>query len=217
MRAQVRQALTEYCILPLGSQFIHERAPYIKTLLLYGAEKTGKTLMAQVSDCARGAELACTQHKGGRLGESASEVSGSSNPRSPPPRATRLPGGVPTFPPLPFIFSPHLTASSSASSPGCSCNSLLMHPPPSPPLFCFGPLTPLQSIANLSGANFFDISPRNTDGKYPGKNVAMMIHMVFKVGPRDWARGRRTRGRSMSAPRQHRREHAWPRPYRCRP
>lgn len=38
-----------------------------------------------------------------------------------------------------------------------------------------------QAIANLSGSNFFDISPRNTDGKYPGKNVAMMIHMVFKV------------------------------------
>lgn len=38
-----------------------------------------------------------------------------------------------------------------------------------------------QAIANLSGANFFDISPRNTDGKYPGKNVAMMVHMVFKV------------------------------------
>ncbi|KAG2497810.1 hypothetical protein HYH03_004081 [Edaphochlamys debaryana] len=82
--AQVRQALTEYCILPLGSQFIHERAPYTKSVLLYGAEKTGKTLMA-------------------------------------------------------------------------------------------------QAIANLSGSNFFDISPRNTDGKYPGKNVAMMVHMVFKV------------------------------------
>lgn len=82
--AQIRQALTEYCILPLGSQFLHERAPYTKTLLMYGAEKTGKTLMA-------------------------------------------------------------------------------------------------QAIANLSGSNFFDISPRNTDGKYPGKNVAMMIHMVFKV------------------------------------
>lgn len=39
----------------------------------------------------------------------------------------------------------------------------------------------MQAIANLSGANFFDLSPRNTDGKYPGKNVNMMIHMVFKV------------------------------------
>lgn len=30
LSAQVRQALTEYCILPLGSQYIHERAPYVK-------------------------------------------------------------------------------------------------------------------------------------------------------------------------------------------
>jgi hypothetical protein len=36
-------------------------------------------------------------------------------------------------------------------------------------------------VANLSGANLFDLSPRNTDGKYPGKNVNMMVHMVFKV------------------------------------
>ena len=39
----------------------------------------------------------------------------------------------------------------------------------------------MQAVANLSGANLFDLSPRNTDGKYPGKNVTMMIHMVFKV------------------------------------
>jgi hypothetical protein len=44
----------------------------------------------------------------------------------------------------------------------------------------------LQAVANLSGANLFDLSPRNTDGKYPGKNVNMMIHMVFKVGVNTW-------------------------------
>lgn len=33
----------------------------------------------------------------------------------------------------------------------------------------------------MAGANFFNLSPRNTDGKYPGKNVSMLIHMVFKV------------------------------------
>lgn len=82
--AQVRQALTEYSILPLGSQYIHERAPYIKTLLLYGPEKSGKTLLS-------------------------------------------------------------------------------------------------HAVANLAGANFLDLSPRNTDGKYPGKNAAMMVHMAFKV------------------------------------
>jgi len=82
--AQIRTAVTEYGILPLGSQYIHERAPYIKSMLLYGGDKTGKTLLS-------------------------------------------------------------------------------------------------HSIANLAGANFFDLSPRNTDGKYPGKNVNMMIHLVFKV------------------------------------
>lgn len=82
--AQIRTAVTECAILPLGSQYIHERVPYVKSLLLYGAERTGKTLLS-------------------------------------------------------------------------------------------------HAIANLAGANFFDLSPRNTDGKYPGKNVNMMIHMVFKV------------------------------------
>ena len=43
------QALTEYAVLPLGSQYIHERAPYVKSILLYGAEKTGKTLLTHVS------------------------------------------------------------------------------------------------------------------------------------------------------------------------
>ena len=35
-----------------------------------------------------------------------------------------------------------------------------------------------QSIAHAAGANFFDLSPRNTDAKYPGKAAALMIHMV---------------------------------------
>ena len=35
-----------------------------------------------------------------------------------------------------------------------------------------------QAVAHLAGANFFNLSPRNTDGKYPGKAVAMMTHMV---------------------------------------
>eukprot|EP00967_Tisochrysis_lutea_P006201 scaffold7356_cov19-Tisochrysis_lutea.AAC.1 len=29
------------------SQYIHERAPYQKSILLYGAERTGKTLLSQ--------------------------------------------------------------------------------------------------------------------------------------------------------------------------
>jgi AAA+ superfamily predicted ATPase len=33
----------------------------------------------------------------------------------------------------------------------------------------------------LTGANFFNLSPRHIDGHYPGKAVAMLLHMVFKV------------------------------------
>ena len=40
-----------------------------------------------------------------------------------------------------------------------------------------------QSIAHAAGANFFDLSPRNTDAKYPGKAVALMIHMVPQLSP----------------------------------
>jgi hypothetical protein len=45
---QVRQVLTEYVVLPLGSQQLHERLSLINTLLLYGAPHTGKTLLTQV-------------------------------------------------------------------------------------------------------------------------------------------------------------------------
>jgi hypothetical protein len=37
------------------------------------------------------------------------------------------------------------------------------------------------ALANAVGANFFNLSPRNTDAKYPGKSVSMLTHMVFKV------------------------------------
>lgn len=57
--SQVRAALTEYATLPLGSQYIHERAPHIKSLLLYGAERTGKTLLTQVCGCGGASWGAC--------------------------------------------------------------------------------------------------------------------------------------------------------------
>ncbi|KAK9817170.1 hypothetical protein WJX72_010626 [[Myrmecia] bisecta] len=82
--AQIRHVVTEYCLLSLGSAYVHEKAPIIRSVLLYGAPRTGKTSLA-------------------------------------------------------------------------------------------------QAVAHLAGANFLNISPRHTDGKFPGKTVAMMIHMVFKV------------------------------------
>ena len=45
--AQIRQAVTEYAVLPLGSQRVHEKLePHIKALLLYGHHNTGKKLLA---------------------------------------------------------------------------------------------------------------------------------------------------------------------------
>jgi hypothetical protein len=45
---QIRQAVSEYAILPIGAAALHERLPYTRTLLLAGAPKTGKTLLTNV-------------------------------------------------------------------------------------------------------------------------------------------------------------------------
>ena len=45
--AQIRQNVTEYCILPLGSAFVRSKAPFVKSLLLYGPKGCGKTMLAQ--------------------------------------------------------------------------------------------------------------------------------------------------------------------------
>eukprot|EP00892_Ulva_mutabilis_P001805 jgi/Ulvmu1/11625/UM008_0029.1 len=83
--AHVRQALTEFAVLPLGCAAVHERLePHLKAVLLYGQHDSGKKLLA-------------------------------------------------------------------------------------------------HAVANTTGANFFNLSPRNTDGKYQKKAVAMMLHIVFKV------------------------------------
>ncbi|XP_024531716.1 IQ and AAA domain-containing protein 1 isoform X2 [Selaginella moellendorffii] len=53
--AQVKRAVVEYCIMPLVSDFVHQNAPYIKSVLLYGAEGNGKTLLVHASARAAGA------------------------------------------------------------------------------------------------------------------------------------------------------------------
>ncbi|SYZ63956.1 ATPase_family_associated_with_various_cellular_activities_(AAA) (plasmid) [Leishmania braziliensis MHOM/BR/75/M2904] len=44
--AEVRSAVTDYAVLPLGSQVIHDLAPHPTGLLLYGASGSGKTLLS---------------------------------------------------------------------------------------------------------------------------------------------------------------------------
>ena len=46
--AQIRQALTETAVMPLGAARVHERlTPHVKALLLYGHHDSGKKLLAQ--------------------------------------------------------------------------------------------------------------------------------------------------------------------------
>ena len=44
--ADIKRTVIEYCILPLGSEFVHKNSPLIKTVLLYGASGTGKTMLS---------------------------------------------------------------------------------------------------------------------------------------------------------------------------
>lgn len=46
----------------------------------------------------------------------------------------------------------------------------------------------VKAVCTETGANLFDLSPGNLQGKYPGKmGVQMIVHIVFKVWvPRLW-------------------------------
>jgi hypothetical protein len=43
--AQLRQSLTEYGVLPLGSPFIRARTPLVRSIMLYGPRGSGKTML----------------------------------------------------------------------------------------------------------------------------------------------------------------------------
>eukprot|EP00667_Euglena_gracilis_P002013 EG_transcript_2015 len=55
--AQVRQNVTEYGILPLGSKVVHDLAPHHNAMLLYGPAGSGKTLLAQAIATESGANF----------------------------------------------------------------------------------------------------------------------------------------------------------------
>lgn len=54
---QVRQSVTEYCILPLGSQIVHDLSPHGNTILLYGPPKSGKSMLTQAICAEAGAHF----------------------------------------------------------------------------------------------------------------------------------------------------------------
>lgn len=56
--AQLRQAITEFAVLPLGSAAVHERLqPHLRSLLLYGHPDTGKKLLAHAVAHSTGAPM----------------------------------------------------------------------------------------------------------------------------------------------------------------
>ncbi|KAK6634163.1 hypothetical protein RUM44_004771 [Polyplax serrata] len=46
----IRQVITEYCILPLGSKMIHQNAPFIRSLLIAGPHASGKNMLVRSLD-----------------------------------------------------------------------------------------------------------------------------------------------------------------------
>jgi len=55
--SDVRRIITEFCILPLGSQAVHERAPHVKSVLISGPRGCGKKMLVDVICTETGANL----------------------------------------------------------------------------------------------------------------------------------------------------------------
>ncbi|KAA0190040.1 IQ and AAA domain-containing protein 1, partial [Fasciolopsis buskii] len=55
--SDIRRLITEYAILPLGSQTVHEKAPWIKSILLAGPVGTGKRMLVNAICTETGANL----------------------------------------------------------------------------------------------------------------------------------------------------------------
>lgn len=55
--SDIRRVISEYCILPLGSQSVHEKAPFIKSVLLSGPGGTGKKMLIQTVCTETGANM----------------------------------------------------------------------------------------------------------------------------------------------------------------
>eukprot|EP00760_Papus_ankaliazontas_P021959 PhM_4_TR18775/c0_g1_i1/m.58845 len=62
--AQVRQTVSEQCILPLGSQIVHDLVKDVpRTVLLYGPPKSGKTMLSHAIATEAGAHYFCITNK----------------------------------------------------------------------------------------------------------------------------------------------------------
>lgn len=137
------QAITEFGVLPLGSQRVHDKlTPHIKALLLYGHHDTGKKLLAHTVAHSTGTPHCAT---------------------APCPSTCR------------HVHNVHCSLFDNHRALKYSCRAGL--PARLRARLCARSTNPRVA----AGANFFNLSPRNTDGKYPKKAVTTMLHIVFKV------------------------------------
>lgn len=95
-------------------------------------------------------------------------------PASPPPSASPYTASHPR-PPAGPPFLP--SGSPDIHSLAPLIRSILLVGPPG-----MGKKMLVKAVCTETGANLFDLSPDNLQGKYPGKaGVQMLVHIVFKV------------------------------------